>query len=248
MPSQKSYQEVMAALKPQEAPQELPEELPKELGEFREPPQPGAYRFQVPAALESCFDVIDVAQRDGESKVILGADQKPVTYQRVNLILDGPNALTIVQSPGGKIDGEPFSTRISNIERPRFVGKNVPTVKVSDMTYLLRAKAPEQRPRLNGEFIALALQVLPSQQFSADIEWNGYCNPKNDAYFAFQNEKKETIYEPARDEGATENRKGCGNRIYQSKWPHDATGYAARAQCECGAFIRPFAQLVRFKA
>ncbi len=250
----KTYQEVMAALKPQELPQELPEEIPDERGEFREPPQPGSYRWRCPAAIENCFDLIDVAQKDAEGNVVMVDDpakpgeKTPLTYQRVNLIFDGPNALVIAQSPGGKTDGEPFSTRISNIERPRFVSKNV-SLKVSDLTYLLRAKAPDQRPRINAQFIALALQVLPSQEFGADVEWQGFCNPKNDAYFAFTNEKGETVYETAKRQATdTENAKGCGERIYSNKWPRTPEGYAPRAQCKCGAWIRPFAQLARFKA
>jgi hypothetical protein len=246
--SQKSYQEVMAALKPQEVPQELPEEIPEERAAFREPPQPGSYRFRAPQAIESCFDTVEVAQKDAEGKPVLDAAQKPVTYQRINVIFDGPNALVITQSPSDKTTGEPFTTRISNIERARYSGRTM-VGKVSDLTYLLRAKAPEQRPRTNAEFIQLCLKVLPSAEFGADVEWQGFCNPKKDAYFAFPSaDGSETIYEPGRDEGAAENKQGCNTRTYQGDWPHDASGYAPRVQCKCGAWVRPFAQLVRFKA
>lgn len=246
----KTYQEIMNALKPQEAPQDVPEEIPDERGAYREPPQPGSYRFRTPAAIENCFgDVIDVVQKDAEKKPILGADGKPLTYQRVQLVFDGPNALVIMQSPGGKLDGEPFSTRISNVERPRFVSKNQ-TVKVADMTYLLRAVAPDARPRTNAEFVQACMQLLASKEFGADIEWSGFCNPQNDAYFAFDDEKGGTLYDTAREEGATENKKGCGERVYQKDWTKDAAagGFAARKQCRCGAWLRPYPQLVRFKA
>ncbi len=245
--SQKSYQEVMAALKPQEVPQDLPEEIPEERAAFREPPQPGSYRFLAPQAIENCFDTIEVTQKDAEDKPVVDAAGKPQTYQRINVIFDGPNALVIKQSPGDKVTGEPFTTRISNIERPRYSGRTM-IGKVSDLTYLLRAKAPEQRPRTNAEFIQLCLKVLASAEFGADVEWQGVCNPKKDAYFAFQSENGETIYEPAREEGAAENKQGCNTRIYQKDWPHDANGYGPRAQCKCGAWVRPFTQLVRFKA
>lgn len=243
----KTYQEVMAGLKKEEIPQEAPDELPEERGEFREPPQPGTYRFQLPAAIENCFDIIDVKQRDGDGKVVTDAAGNPITYQRVNLVLDGSNALVILQSPGNKVNGEPFNTRISNIERDRWAGKDL-KVKVSDLTYLLRAMAPEARPRTNEEFIQLCLQVLPNRQFTADVEWGGYCDDKKDAYFEFPDETGGKVYQPFKDEGAAENRKGCGKRVYQSKWPHDANGYAARGKCECGASLFPRAQLVRFKA
>lgn len=248
----KSLQEVLAALKKEDIPQDIPEEIPEERGEFREPPQPGSYRFRMPVALENCFDLVEVTQKDGEGKPVLGPDGKALTYQRVNLILDGPNALVITQSPGGKRTGEPFTTRISNIERPRFAGKGA-TVKVSDMTYLLRAVAPDARPRTNQEFIDLCTQLLSNREFGADVEWSGFCNDKKDAYFQFEAEDGGggVVYETAKAEGTSENVKGCGTRVYQSKWPHDANGYAERMQCPkpgCGAWLRPFAQLVRFKA
>ena len=250
----KSYQEVIGALAPQEAPQDLPEEIPEELS-FRAPPLPGSYRFRLPTAIGNCFDVLDVAQRDEKGEVVLIADPekpgqtKPATYQRINLILDGVNGLVIEQAPpGSEVVGEPFSTRISNAERNRYVGKGLPMVKVSDMTYLLRALAPDARPRTNQEFLDVCLATLPGKQFGADVEWNGYCNPTRDAEFAFQDEAGATIYQTYKDEGQAENRKGCGKRVYSNKWPHDETGYSERGQCECGAWLRPFGQLARYKA
>jgi hypothetical protein len=256
----KSYNEVIASLRKEEVPQDIPEEIPEERGEFREPPQPGSYRFRAPAAIENCFDIMEVVQKDADKKPVLGPDGKPVTYQRLNLIFADANALVIVQSPGSKVDNEPFNTRISNVERPRFIGKNQ-TVKVPDLLYLLRALDPTVRPRTNEEYIALCLKLLPNATFGADIEWNGFCNPKKDARFRFEDEKGGFVYEEAKEEGATENRKGCGLHIYQGKWPKDSTGlYASRAQCleggvdpatgapKCGAWLYPFSQLVRFKA
>lgn len=256
----KTFQEVMAALKPEEKPQEIPEEIPEERGEYREPPQPGPYRFQCPASIENCFDIIEVAVKDGEGKVVNGADGKPQTYQRVNVIFAEANALTIIQAPSkSKVVGEPFRTRISNVERNRFIGKNQ-TVKVPDLLYLLRVFDPGVRPRTNEEYIQLCLKLLPNAIFGADIEWTGFCNPKKDARFRFDDEKGGFVYEEAKEEGATENKKGCGLHVYQKDWPHDANGYAARAQClaggvdpqtgaaKCGAWLYPFAGLLRFKA
>jgi hypothetical protein len=241
----KSYAELMAGLKKETI--DVPyDEIPEELGAFREPPQPGSFRFQIPPKIQDCFDLIEVERRDAEGKVVVGTDGKALTYQRIQLIFDGPNALTIVQSPRGAYDNEPFNTRISNIERSRFVSKDV-RVKVADLTYLLRAKAPDARPRTNEEFITVALQTLPGQAFGADIEWNGFCNPKNDAVFAFPGEGGETVYEPALDDATNQAKKGCGERVYMNKWPREKGVYAARAQCKCGAVLRPFAQLVRFK-
>lgn len=246
--STKSYQEVMKSLTKEQIDTDY-ENIPPEMGAFREPPQPGAFRFKAPQGIENCFDIIEVTQRDAEGKAIIGADKKPQTYQRVSINFEGGNELTIIQSPSQKYNDEPFRTRISNIERKRFVAKGQ-FVKVSDLTYLFRALTPESKPKTNQEFIELALKVLPGAEFGADVEWSGSCNPERDAFFAFEDPNSgETIYEAYKEEGQTENKKGCGKRIFSNKWPKaDGGGYAERAQCECGAWLRPFASLARFKA
>ncbi len=250
----KTYDEVMKDLRKEAI--EVPDEIPPERGEFREALAPGSYRFRCPAALG--FEPFEVAKRDAEGRPVddkgnvVDDVKKAATLQYLNLVFDDAHPLTITQSPGSKTDGEAFYTRVSNLPRKRFVSKGV-FVLVSDLTYLLRAKAPDARPKTNDEFAQVAAQVLANQEFGADAEWSGFCNKAQDAYFAFVNEATgETTYQPWFDEalGETENRKGCGERIFPNKWPKDpATGHLAeRAKCTCGAMIRPFANLVRFKA
>jgi hypothetical protein len=245
----KSYQEVLQGLKKEEL--DIPyDELPEEMGAFRDAPQPGSYRFKCPPSLDTCFDTLQMAVRDGEGNIIQ-KDGKNVTQERINVIFDRDYALVILQSPHGAVDGEPLNYRISNVERRRPAGKDV-FVKVSDLTYLLKAVAPEARPKTNEEFIQVAMQTLPGLEFGADIEWQGSCNPERSAYFAFANEETgEVMYETAVAEGETEEKKGCGKRIYHRDWPKDPEKpgqYLTRATCECQASIRPFVQLVRFKA
>ncbi len=257
----KNYQEILQNLKKEEL--EIPYDagIPDELGPMREAIQPGSYRFQFPPSIDDCWgDPLQVAVRDGDGKVILdpkgGQDPKTgqpkiVTKERIQLIFEREGALTIIQSPRGEYDNEPFSWRLSNVERPRFAGQNL-RVPVSDMTYLLRALAPEARPKSNQDFVQLCLNVLPAAKFGADAEWSAFCNPDRESLFAFPGEAGETVYEPAKVEGTEELAKGCGARLYMSRWPRnpkDTHRYAERAPCpKCGAILRPFANLARFRA
>jgi hypothetical protein len=257
----KSIEEVRKSLRSNEE-IVVPEELPEELGQFREAVQPGSYRFQLPPSVDDCFgDPIEVAVRDAAGNVIpdpkKAGQVDPQTgqpyilkKQRIQLVFERECALIILQSPKGRYDGEPFSYRISNVERNRPAGKGI-KIAVADLTYLLRAFDARVALRTNEEFVRAAAQLLAGRQFGADVEWQGYCNPTKDVYFKFPGEAGAEVYEPAKREGEAENAKGCGKRYYMSKWPRDpkdSTLYAARLACECGAFLLPNVSLVRFRA
>lgn len=247
----KSFQEVMAALKPE--PLELDyENIPEERGEFREPPKPGTYRFRLPAALG--FEPLEIAAKNAEGKWVDAKGQVvekielAAKVQHVNVVFDEAHPLVFV---GGPYDGEPFYTRISTLARNRFVTKDT-KVKVSDLTYLLRAVAPEQRPTTIQAQAQVAAQVLPGKEFVARVEWSGYCNPKKDAYYLQAVDETKPNGEQAwlayQDPNTGENMKGCGNRVWSNKWPKKADGtWEERATCSCNAGIRPFANLVGFK-
>lgn len=190
-----------------------------EFGTFREPPQPGSYRFKLPTDLSAIWDVYDTP-----------AKQPP---QRIRALFDKDHPLVIIQSPGSKANGEPFETRISNEERSRGKDKSI---VASDMDYLLRALKVTNKPPNNRAYIE-AMRQQANKEFGADIRFSWKCSPTRnirvkDAQGAVQE---------------VENRKGCDSAYYQEDLPNggkDATGMVpTQIQCQCGALLRAFANL-----
>jgi hypothetical protein len=84
--------------------------------------------------------------------------------------------------------------------------------------------------------------------FRCDVEWGGYCNTNKAAYAETMLPDGSTQLQKGLLQDGTE-AMGCGERIYQSDWPRDASGQmASRATCKCGASLRPNIQLRNFKA
>jgi hypothetical protein len=199
-----------------------------EFGTFREPPQPGSYRFQLPDDLSAVWDVYDAAK--------LG------NAQRVRAIFDKDHPLKIVQSAGGTMNNEPFETRISNEERKR--GKE--NVVASDMDYLLRAFKVTTKPASNRAYID-AVRGLAKREFGADIRFSWRCAPDRNI--------RVRVVDP--QTGATSiqevpDRKGCTTAYYQEDLPNggkQADGLVpTQIQCACGAVLRAFANLDNIRA
>lgn len=190
-----------------------------EFGSFREPPQPGAYRFKLPTDLSSIWDVYDTPTK-----------QPP---QRIRAIFDKDHPLTIVQSPGGKANNDPFETRISNEERSRGKDKSI---VASDMDYVLRALKVEQKPGSNRAYID-AMKLQGGKEFSADIRYSWKCSSTRNI----------RVKDAAGAVQEVEGRKGCDTSFYQEDLPNggkDAVGNVpTQIQCTCGALLRCFANL-----
>lgn len=207
--------------------------LPEQFGGFTPPPQPGAYRFQLPsaAAMADCWDTVN--STDG---------QRIVAKFR-----DGAELL-IVQSPGGQKNGETFATSVSNVARARGKKDDPKTIKASDMDYLLQALGETARPKTNQAY-AQALLKHAGKAFGADIEWQWSCNPQKP--IRARDENNGIIVMDGQN-GQNE-QLGCGTRFYQNNVDkqQDETGamtYPLNIACTCGAELRAFAQLARFKA
>lgn len=192
-----------------------------EFGTWAPPPQPGPYRFQLPRDLSAIYDVFDVKDRG----------------QRIRVQFDREHPLLITQSLGGKSNGQPFETRISNLERNR--GKKGSGVVASDFDYLLRGLGERQTPQGNRGYIQ-ALQQHAGQEFGADLTYSWMCSEERDIR--------------TRDEhGATqvvEGTKGCGAKYYQQdvdKQPDGSVPYEISC-AKCGALLRAFANLENFRA
>lgn len=210
-------------------------DLPEQLGAFADPPQPGTYRVRFPSAgaIGESWDVFDV--------------EKPQPGQRIVAKLQGDAALLIVQSPGGKYNGEPLETRISNAERKR--GKDADRL-ASDMDYALQAtKFAGKKPAFGANRVyADAFLSVANKEVKVDWEFTYYCNPKRPARMIDENNGV-IVCDGA--EGRPD-QKGCGARYYQKdvpKQPNDAGEMMQPVVIECGACqaqIRAFGQIARF--
>jgi len=194
------------------------DDLPQ-FGQFAPPPQPGPFRFKLPADLTNLYDTFEV---NGKT---------PPT--RISMVFDAQAPLIIVASPGGRYNNEPFQTKLNNNERARGKDKKM----VSDMDYLIAAvEGPSgQRPSSNGGYIQ-KVRTYGGKEFGADLRWSWRCSEGRN--IRVKNEAGETVEVP--------DKKGCGESFYQEdvqnlkkpdgEWPLEIS-------CSCGAVLRAFGNL-----
>jgi hypothetical protein len=201
------------------------EDLPEQFGARPDPPQPGAYRFRLPEDMATIYDTFEPTINDQQ-------------VTRVSAIFDEACPLLIVQSPKGEHNEEPFEARISNAERKRDKAGTM----ASDMDYLLAKAFDVKLPgKRSNQWYVQRMQELASKEFSADIEFQWFCNPKRDLRVADGNGGV----------AIAEGRTGCGARYYQNDVPQEDDGTTpVRIECsnpECGGQIRAFPQLTRYR-
>jgi hypothetical protein len=137
--------------------------IPENIGQpYADPPQPGKYRFKLPASMATIWTVVE-SEKHGT---------------RINGIFDNDAPLEIVQSPNKAMNGEEFTYRISNVPRERTKEK----ILVSDMDLLLRALGETKRPATNKAY-AQALMKYAGKEFGATVEFSYNCNANRDAYW-----------------------------------------------------------------
>jgi hypothetical protein len=197
---------------------------------------PGRYRFRLPASLGEAF-----------GKISIGKGPK-AGQERLNIVLDNDAPLTIVQAPAAAKDrvGEPFTTRISNMERAR--GKE--KIEVSDLDYLLKALGAVRKPGEKWSNLQYAQALLPfaGKEFTADVEWSWQCREDKDIYVETGEEGGGTA--------VVEGTKGCGSRYYMNRDVQkdaETNQYPERIICtgkegQCGASLRAFSNLSNFGA
>lgn len=215
--------------------------IPDQMGAFAPLPQPGTYRFKFPTKLDDLWEVFDHPNGQPPGK-------------RIRANFDDSHPLLIIQSPGGEKDGEPFTTRISNAERPR--GKKTDPVRpnVSDMDYVLRdvfaqtAKPKDREGRIgtNPAYAQTFMQLAAGQEMTADVEWNWFCNPKKNIYVSNGQGGFQEV----------QGQVGCNTTYYQGDVdkipsnpddPNSPKVFPERVGCQCGASVRAFANLTRFR-
>ena len=193
-----------------------------EFGTWEPPPQPGPFRFKLPGDLRPIYDVFDAT------------DKNPP--ERVKMTFDREHPLLIVQSLGGRYNGQPFETRITNNERNR--GKKGSGVVASDWDYLLRAlgvpkgaDGKVRKPASNQGYIE-ALRSCAGKEFGADLRYSWRCG--QDGAGATQ---------------VVEGTRGCGAGFYAEDVPKNPDGTTPyEITCTCGALLRAFANLDNIRA
>jgi hypothetical protein len=209
--------------------------MPDQMGTFVEPPQPGTYRFKVPARMDDIWEAFDHTNGKPPGK-------------RVRAKFDDAHPLLIVQSPGGTRDGEPFLTSVTNAERRRGKKDDTTAPFISDMDYINRdVFGVPQKPAGNVGYIQ-EFQKHASEEFTADVTWSWFCNPKKH------------IYADNGQGGLQEMQQlGCSTNYYErdlkdAKVPVDPehpTGpkvFPLRVTCGgCGANLRAFANLGNYR-
>lgn len=205
-------------------------------GSFTPPPQPGSYRFKLPADLSACYEVYDTPAK--------------VPPQRVRIIFDQDHPLEIVQSIGNKHNGEAFQTRLSNEERPR--GKDKAVI-ASDWDYLLRALGITTKPTavLNGQKVPHnrgyieATKPHGGKQFGGEIRYSWKCDERRN----IRVETRDPATNARTGVQEVETQKGCGNAYYNDDVPNNPDGTKPlEITCQCGALLRAFANLDNIRA
>lgn len=201
--------------------------LPEQMGSFAPPPPPGPYRFALSPLSAANFDKV----------------QSPDYGERAKVKFDQSAPLVIKQSLAGAHDNEPFQTTITNTPRKRGKGDTAPVA--SDWDYLNQALKIPVRPTTNRAYCeTLLAESQKRAEFGADLEWSWSCNPNRDAYFDDGQGGQATALNAAT--GA--NIQGCGARYYQGAVAKVDGAYPLRLQCAtCGASVRAFANLTRFR-
>lgn len=211
--------------------------MPDQMGSFTPPPQPGPYRFKFPKDLSGVWEVFD------------HTNGKP-PGQRISAQFDDAHPLTIVQSPGGVEDGNPFQTKISNAERKRGKKDDADAPFISDMDYIFRdVWGIMAKPKTNKAY-ADEFQKHAGTEFGADVSWSWRCNPKRNVFVSNgQGGSTEVEGQP-----------GCGTAYYEKdikgteymvpanpEDPNSPKVYPLRITCQCGATVRAFANLGVFR-
>lgn len=229
--------------------------LPSQGGASAPPPPPGPYRFQLPKNLSlNDFDTVKSEQHGQRIKVKF-SDNAPLLIVQAHAQAEKDYLKT------------PFRTTLTNVPRARGREK----IMVSDLDYLLKALkiVPGQGvARTNKWYVEqLIAAAAKGLDFGADVEWSWGCGDQRDAYFltatpeqqaapGFNLQTAETTLWEVDPNAADElkNRKGCGAKYYQGEiakvngeWPLKIICGGQKDGGPCGAVVRAFGNLTRFK-
>lgn len=213
-------------LKDEQMPALNADDLP-EYGAWAPPPQPGPYRFRLPADLSKVFETYE---KNGKH------------FLRAKFDKDNP--LVIVRSAAHpEYLNQTFTTQLSTERRKRG------DIEASDMDYLLKALEPKGTvlpTTLRGFGETLARHA--GGEFDADISYSWNCSESRDIYKA---KIDPATGQPTDETEKQEGVKGCGAKYYQAEKTKKteqqiakvAGSYPYEIACRCGAIVRAFANL-----
>lgn len=200
--------------------------LPEQFGGSSPLPQPGPYRWALSPLSDASFEPVD----------------SPDYGPRVRVRFDESSPLVIVQSVGGEHNGEPFQTQLTNVPRRR--GKAADAPIASDWDYLNKALGHTARPATNKAYATqLMADASERKQFSSDLEWTWNCNKNRPARFDNGQGGAEEVVD-----AMGQKTMGCGQKYYESSVPKVEGKFPRTITCQCGASVRAFANLTRFRA
>lgn len=218
-------------------------DVPDQMGGFNPPPQPGTFRFKFPARMDDLWEVFDHPNGKPPGK-------------RLRAKFDDAHPLLIIQSPNNAYNGEPFLTGISNAERPRGKKDDANRPMVSDIDYILRDVRDVKTPPKTNPQYATEFQKLAGTEMTADVEWSWFCNDKKDIFIELPPTQEGGLPSYAEQQGV----KGCKASYYQQdvkdanymvlsnpEDPNSPKVFPLRIPCQCGASLRAFANLTRFR-
>ena len=163
--------------------------------------------------------------------------EKKVLRLSVNFGRGAGDPLIVVKAPYEQFKGIPYRWSINNQERNRSRDKEV---LISDMFYLLRSQGIIPQSSWKLDDYKAAMSRLANKTFGAKVEFQSSC----------RNTKTRWVQKPdgsvGEDPAGT---MGCGKRLYHrdiEKYVSDGA-WPEYVRCpQCGAVLRPFAELTGF--
>ena len=216
----------------------------------------GRYTLKLPTLTDAVFfdRFITSYGPDGEPEMIeVDGALVPKKIKHLELVLEGGDELGLTIVKGPERIGDRVRFRASTVARNRG-GK--PPVRASDLGLLVVRAFGLNMPRTPAEMLT-TMKKLSNKTFDATAVYVGSCNPKRDAWVQQQRLDGSTFFGPYTPDGATEPIKGCGARLYNSKFVADeaaedemvrrgatviCTGNPRKGINECGARVRAFVE------
>lgn len=206
--------------------------LPNQGGGFAETPQPGPYVFRTPENISEYWNEFMYTDGNTPKKGLRLAKDDKDKYLPVE----------IVWSKTGKYVGDEFRLYINS--QPKKRGKE--GTLVSDLVYFAIALDPTAKPKTLKDVVEV-INKAAGKMYTADVELDGQCNPKREAYGEDGEKMDDTVGCGQRYGMKSRKIKNTGEQVIAI--PREETGdYKTRFKCvNCDAWIRLFPRQTRYR-